>query len=118
MKTLTAALLLAAGLAAAQAGTADRSARADASSTRKDGAAQKTRIADLNAQEKAAMDGVTADRTLSKPGSDAAKRKIHADFKAKKDAIRARMKVDRKSKRADASASRGDAPAGRAGSLP
>jgi hypothetical protein len=54
------------------------------------------------------MDAVTADTTLSKPANNAAKRKIHAEFKVKKDAIRAQMKVDRKSKRADISAERSD----------
>jgi hypothetical protein len=80
----------------------------DKRAIRQDNSAQRAQIVDLNAQEKAAMDEVTKDTTLSKPASDAAKRKIHADFKTKKDAIRAQMKVDRKAKRADISTERGD----------
>jgi hypothetical protein len=134
-KTLIAALLLAAGLAAAQTETpsngaapnpapsaqssdgknlnqeirADRKEiRADKSAIRQDNAAQRAQISDLNAQEKSAMDAVTADTTLSKPAANAAKRKIHADFKTKKDAIRAQMKVERKAKRADIATERDD----------
>jgi hypothetical protein len=103
---LTAALLLAAGLAAAQ--PASQSAGAPAASQgevkKQDNAAQKAQLSDLNAQEKSAMEGVTSNTTLSKADSNAAKRRIHADFKAKKDAIRAQIKVDRKAKRADNSA--------------
>ncbi len=133
---LTAALLLSAGLASAQpanppndaapAPTSASSApsgevkklnqdiradqkeiRADKSAIRQDNSAQKAQITDLNAQEKAAMDGVTSNAALSKSDSNAAKRKIHAEFKVKKDAIRAQMKVDRKAKRADISSERG-----------
>jgi hypothetical protein len=116
--TLTPALLLIAGLAAAQAPTAPNAGspapsaqsdihadrkeiRADKKAIRQDNAAQRAQIADLNSQEKTAMDAVTADTTMSKADSNAAKRKIHADFKAKKDAIRVQMKADRKSKQAD-----------------
>ncbi|MFI5360385.1 MAG: hypothetical protein ACHQ49_00325 [Elusimicrobiota bacterium] len=91
-RALAAALLLAAGLAAAQTPPAKKP----------DNSAQKAQIADLNSQEKKAMDAVNSDGTLSKSASDAAKKKIHADFKAKKDAIRVRMKGDRKTKRAQA----------------
>jgi hypothetical protein len=109
--TLTAALLLMAGLAAAQSPTtpnggspapsAQSNIHADKKAIRQDNAAQRAQIADLNSQEKAAMDAVTADTTLSKADSNSAKRKIHAEFKVKKDAIRVQMKADRKSKRAD-----------------
>lgn len=103
---LTAALLFAAGLAAAQPSNAANGAAPAAQSgetqkTSPDIAAQKAQISGLNAQEKAAMEGVTANTALSKADSNAAKRKIHADFKAKKDAIRAQMKIDRKAKRAE-----------------
>ena len=113
---LTAALLLSAGLASAQpsnspSGAAPAPAPAPAVQSdgvkKQDNTAQKAQISDLNAQEKAAMEGVTGNAALSKADSDAAKRKIHADFKAKKDSIRAQMKIDRKSKRADRAAERG-----------
>jgi hypothetical protein len=126
-KTLAAVLLLAAGFVAAQTPSAPDSAppasikkldqdirvdrkdiRDDKRSIRRDNAAQRAQIAELNVQEKAAMDAVTSNATLSQPDKNAAKRKIHADFKAKKDAIRAQMKADRKSKRADISAERGE----------
>lgn len=136
-KILTAALLLAAGFSAAQPSNqpsgatpapaaapstqsaevkklnqeirADRKEiREDKRAIRQDNAAQRIQIANLNAKEKTAMDAVTADTTLSKSSSNAAKRKIHADFKAQKDEIRAQMKVTRKSKRADISLERGD----------
>jgi hypothetical protein len=136
-KILTAALLLTAGFAGAQPANppsgaapapaaspstpspevkklnqeirADRKEiRDDKRAIRQDNTAQRAQIVDLNAQEKTAMDQVTKDSTLSKAASDAAKRKIHAEFKEKKDSIRAQMKVDRKAKRADISAERGD----------
>ena len=86
--SLTAALLLAAGMSRAQP-------------ARPDGAAQKAQIRDLNQKEKAAMDAVKADATKSKPDKNAAMKHIHSDFKAKKDAIRAQMKSARNAKRAD-----------------
>jgi hypothetical protein len=107
---LAAALLFAAGLAAAQPSTPASGAAPAAQSgevKKQDNSAQKAQLSDLNAQEKAAMEGVTGNAALSKADSNAAKRKIHADFKTKKDTIRAQMKVDRKSKRADIPAERG-----------
>ena len=95
--------LLVASLVSAQtpAQKIDERIRSDKNDIRQDKASQKSQIAELNVQEKTAMDAVTADAALSKADRNAAKRKIHADFKAKKDTIRTQMKVDRKAKRAD-----------------
>ena len=114
------ALLLAAGFASAQPSSSANGAaapapaaqsgevkrlnqeiREDRAAIRQDNAAKRAQLSDLNSQEKAAMDKVSADGSLSKPAANAAKLKIHADFKAKKDAIRTQMKSERKAKRDD-----------------
>ncbi|HEX4047897.1 MAG TPA: hypothetical protein VH309_08690 [Elusimicrobiota bacterium] len=98
-RLLTAALLLAAGLAAAQPGQVGKpgpSIREDKRTVRQENAAQRAQLAGLNAQEKKAMGAVTADTTLSKSASNAEKRRIHAGFKAKKDAIRSQMRIERR----------------------
>ena len=121
--TLAAALLIVAGLAAAEdskpAAPAapevkaavhtinaeikdDKSAiAADRQAIRKNWNEQKAQVQDLRTQEKAAIDAVKADAAKSEADKKTAIAAIRADFKTKKEAVRAEMKSDREAKRAD-----------------